>query len=108
MSKPAPLRLVRAPSTSCRLQMPTVRDKVAQEAAGRLGLLTDADRETLRLEKETAEGSIVADRLFSWNGAISLLMVLSSIWFVANLDQPRGPLLLLWLPGSLSAVIYND
>jgi diguanylate cyclase (GGDEF)-like protein len=39
--------------------------------------------------------------------ASGLLVVLSSIWFVANLDHPRGPLLLLWLPQSLSTVILT-
>jgi hypothetical protein len=62
---------------------------LTQQAAGRLGQLTDADREQLRLEKEEAEGSIVADRLISWNGAISLLMGLSSVWVVRNSAAAR-------------------
>jgi diguanylate cyclase (GGDEF)-like protein len=37
--------------------------------------------------------------------ASGFLVVLSGMWFVANLDHPRGPLLLLWLPEPLSAVI---
>jgi hypothetical protein len=39
--------------------------------------------------------------------ASGLLVVLSSTWFVANLDRQRGPLLLLWLPELLAAVILT-
>jgi diguanylate cyclase len=44
------------------------------------------------------------DRLLLASGS---LVVLSGIWFVANLDHLRGPVLLLWLPQSLSAVILT-
>jgi diguanylate cyclase (GGDEF)-like protein len=39
--------------------------------------------------------------------ASALLMVLAVGWFLANVDHPRGPLLLLWLPSPLSAALLT-
>jgi diguanylate cyclase (GGDEF)-like protein len=39
--------------------------------------------------------------------ASGIVMVLSAAWFAANLDHPRGPLPLLWLPSPLSAAILT-
>jgi len=36
---------------------------------------------------------------------VALILVLSVAWFVANIDHPRGPLLLLWLPSPLSVMV---
>jgi diguanylate cyclase len=44
------------------------------------------------------------DRLLLASGS---LVILCSAWFIANLHHARGPVLLLWLPQSLSAMILT-
>jgi hypothetical protein len=62
---------------------------IVQAAAGQAGILTDADRESLLRQEVGDTGSIVADRLISWNGAISLALLLSSGWVVKHPEATR-------------------
>ncbi|HEX8628349.1 MAG TPA: EAL domain-containing protein [Catenuloplanes sp.] len=36
-----------------------------------------------------------------------LILAFSAVWFLANLDHPRGPLVVLWLPSPLSAAVVT-
>lgn len=60
-----------------------------QKAADQSGLLSDADRETLQVEGPAGERHIVADRLISMNGLISLLLLLYSAWALRYPDRAR-------------------
>ncbi len=67
----------------------TKAQKLAQQAAADLNLLTDADREQLRLEQPGPDRNIVADRLLSPNGLISALMLAGTAWVVRHPQTAR-------------------